>query len=118
MRKINKVLFSMLLIAMLVFVYPVTVRADEDPEYSGYEELVDSSSDANRATEESKTKTGTESGKSSNSSKSTNTTNNANTATKPHEQAGTFEVFTFATLSMVTIILAGIGYVQLKKYNY
>ena len=141
MRKVNKVLVSMSLILMLVFIYPVTVRAEEDTDYTGYEELADelsgthsstgtttgTKSEATSASSESTSKTTknssstTETASSTSSSSSTSnssSTKSSNAATKSHAKAGGFDVVMFVTLSVVTVALTGIGYVKFRKYNY
>ena len=120
MRKINKILFLMLLIVMLVFACPATIKAAGETDYSGYVELNDEPTTPAKETQKEsvESKQTTNSTKPSNANQTTNSTTNANTATKPHQQAGKFENAKFVTIYMVTTMLIVVGYIKLKKYNF
>ena len=53
-----------------------------------------------------------------NQDKKTTTENYANTATTAHSQAGSFENAMFIIVGSVVLVLMGIGYIKLKKYNF
>lgn len=126
MEKMSKKVFAIALIAMIVMMFNLKVNAAT---YDAQGYLVLDEETTNTTTEEQNketTKTTTEENKTTettgtttnNQDKKTTTENYANTATTAHSQAGSFENAMFIIVGSVVLVLMGIGYIKLKKYNF
>ena len=123
MRKMSKILFILVLILMLVFGYTSISKAATEADYTGYEELAEElGEDTDKKEEETAKETTTEPEKQQEpeTPKPAEDTKSdiSNKATQPHTQAGSFEATTILTAGAVLLVVAGIGYIKYKKYNY
>lgn len=112
MRKMSKILAILALILMLVLGYTNISKAATEVDYTGYEvdddyeEIPSDDTPATTTTPAPETP------------KSTETKNVSNKATQPAPQAGNFETTTIIVASSILLVVAGIGYVKYRKYNF
>ena len=114
MKKVVKVLFLLVLMSVCIFAFSAKVKAADEFDYGGYEELPDDEKESKTPATASTTP---ESDKNVDDKKDT-TTNKANTATTSHIQAGSFEIVALSTLGVGALAAIGIGYNKYKKYNF
>lgn len=117
MRKVVKVLFLLILMSVFVFAFSTKVKAADEFDYSGYEELPSDEKESKTPATASTTPENEKNADDKNDQKVV-TTNKANTATTSHIQAGSFEMVALTTLGGVALVAIGIGYNKYKKYNF
>lgn len=123
MKRACKFLFIVLVIMACTFVFSANVKAADEIEYAGYEELGEEKTANTEEKKETKEETKneeqkTEAPKAEEQTKPAEQANKANTATKPHETAGSFEVVYLVSAIVIVGAVLAIGYSKFKKYNY
>ncbi len=112
MRKMSKIIFMVVLMLMLVLSYTSIVKAATELDYSGYKEISEDTTTGNN--DDKKVTTDTKAAETNDQTKN----DIANKATEPHSQAGSFETKAIVSAGAVVLVLAGVGYVKYKKYNF
>lgn len=115
MRKMSKIILMLVLVLMLVLSYSQIANAATEVDYSGYSEIADETPNNDAKKEETaKEEQKTDAQKTTEDKKD----DIANKATEPHSQAGSFETKAIVSIGAVVLVLAGVGYIKYKKYNY
>lgn len=118
MRKVSKILL-MLIVCITVCAFTINVNAASVGKYEGYNEIEEEETDkTNQTTNTTQTETKTENTENKGTTNTTNTTNTSNKATQPTPQAGNFIGVTTGIAGIVALVLVGVGYKKLNKYNF
>jgi hypothetical protein len=120
MRKLSKILAIIALISMLALGFANISKADTEVDYTGYAEVPDeidvtstlTQTPAPTTTTTPATQTTPE------TPKPAENTNPAKKATTPAPQAGSFETPVIIAAASIVLVIAGIGYIKYKKYNF
>ena len=118
MRKLSKILAIIAIISMLALGFANISKAATEADYTGYEEVPDEI-DVTPTPTPAPTTTATPATQTTpETPKPAENTNPAKKATTAAPQAGSFETPVIIGAASIVLVIAGIGYVKYKKYNF